>query len=245
MLQFLSKIFGGSKSEKDVQRISPVIQKTKVFFDAYSKLSNDDLRAKTFEFKSLIQQRLLATDTEIVNLGNQAEALPADDFNGKDLLYKQVDDLRKSRNQQIEKVLEEIMPQAFAVVKETARRLSTNAELVSSATLLDKELAVKKDYIHVEGETTYFKNTWMAAGIPVTWNMVHYDVQLIGGAVLHEGKIAEMATNAYAGESATYRAAADIENRINIRVSEGNSHQEAELKGVEEFAIECLMLNLN
>ena len=194
MLQFLSKIFGGSKSEKDVQRISPVIQKTKVFFDAYGKLSNDDLRAKTFEFKSLIQQRLLATDTEIVNLGNQAEALPADDFNGKDLLYKQVDDLRKSRNQQIEKVLEEIMPQAFAVVKETARRLSTNAELVSSATQLDKELAVKKDYIRVEGETTYFKNTWMAAGIPVTWNMVHYDVQLIGGAVLHEGKIAEMAT---------------------------------------------------
>ena len=79
-------------------------------------------------------------------------------------------------------------------VKETARRLSTNAELISAATPLDKELSIKKDYIRIEGETTYFKNTWMAAGIPVTWNMVHYDVQLIGGAVLHEGKISEMAT---------------------------------------------------
>jgi preprotein translocase subunit SecA len=194
MLQFLSKIFGGSKSEKDVKRISPVIQQTRGFFEAYSQLSNDALRAKTVAFKTIIQERLATIDSEILTLSEQAEALPADDYNGKDLLYKQVDDLRKSRNQQIEKVLEEIMPQAFAVVKETARRLSLNTELVSAATPLDRELAIKKEYIRIEGDTTYFKNTWMAAGIPVTWNMVHYDVQLIGGAVLHEGKISEMAT---------------------------------------------------
>ena len=194
MLKFFSKIFGGSKSEKDVQRVSPQVQQINDFFTSYRQLSNDELRGKTVEFKKRIHDHLLPIDEQISKLNQDADALPAEDINGKDDLYKEVDVLLKNRNEQIEEVLKQILPEAFAVVKETARRFSENTEIISRATQLDRDLSVKKDYIRIAGDQAIFNNSWTAAGGVVTWNMVHYDVQLIGGIVLHEGKIAEMAT---------------------------------------------------
>ncbi len=194
MFKFISKIFGGSKSEKDVQRISPLITQINEFYSSYQQLTNDQLRGKTAEFKQRIQEHLKPIDQQIQSINDQAEALPVEDINGKDDLYKQVDDLKKKRDEEVEVVLKLILPEAFAVVKETASRFSSSSEIVSSATPLDRELSVKKDYIRIEGDNVIFSNSWSAAGTMVTWNMVHYDVQLIGGTILHEGKIAEMAT---------------------------------------------------
>ncbi|MGB3006385.1 MAG: preprotein translocase subunit SecA [Chitinophagaceae bacterium] len=194
MLGFFSKIFGGSKSEKDVKKIEPFVGKINAFFNAYQSLSNDELRGKTQEFRLRIKEHLTEIDTEIADKNKEAEDLPFNDLMGKDSIYQEVDKLKKDRDKKIEEALEAILPEAFAVVKETARRFKENTELVSTATQLDRDLSVKKDYITIDGENSIFKNTWTAAGGEVTWNMVHYDVQLIGGVVLHQGKISEMAT---------------------------------------------------
>jgi preprotein translocase subunit SecA len=194
MFKFISKIFGGSKSEKDVQRISPLVTQINEFYASYQQLTNDQLRAKTVEFRQRIQEHMKPIDDQINTINEQAEALPVEDINGKDEFYKQVDDLKKKRNDEIEVILKQVLPEAFAVVKETAKRFSSNTEVISTATPLDRELSVKKDYIRIDGDRAIFSNSWSAAGTTVTWNMVHYDVQLIGGTILHEGKIAEMAT---------------------------------------------------
>jgi preprotein translocase subunit SecA len=194
MLKLFSKIFGNSKSEKDVSKLNPQVTRINEFFASYATLTNDQLRSKTTEFRARIQEHLKVIDAEISGLNKQAEELPEEDINGKDDLYKQVDELRKKRNQQIEEILEAILPEAFAVVKEASRRFKENTEIISTATPLDRELSVKKEHIRIEGDRSIFSNTWKAGGTPITWNMVHYDVQLIGGMVLHQGKIAEMAT---------------------------------------------------
>ncbi|WP_207492260.1 preprotein translocase subunit SecA [Aridibaculum aurantiacum] len=194
MLGFLSKIFGGSKSQKDVKQLLPVVEKVNSFFQQYQSLSNDELRNKTVEFRTRIREHLTGIDSEISTLHDEAENLPAEDINGRDGIYQQIDKLKKQRDEQIEEILKEIQPEAFAVVKETARRFSSNTEIVSKATDLDRELSTRKSHIKIEGENVTYANSWLAAGSPVTWNMVHYDVQLIGGSVLHSGKIAEMAT---------------------------------------------------
>ncbi|HMO61493.1 MAG TPA: preprotein translocase subunit SecA [Ferruginibacter sp.] len=194
MSGFLSKLFGGNKSEKDVKKIMPQVAKINTFFQQYQSLTNDELRQQTNSFRNRISKHLEAIDAEIEAKKNEAENLSAAEISLKDTLYQQVDDLKKDRDSKIEEILNQILPEAFAVVKETARRFKENTTLESTATELDKTLAVKKDYISIEGDKAIFKNTWKAAGGEVTWNMVHYDVQLIGGAVLHSGKIAEMAT---------------------------------------------------
>jgi len=194
MLKFITKLFGSSKSEKDVQKILPIVEKANTFFASYASLTNDELRGKTAEFKQRIQNHLTAIDAQIAEKKQTADALSDTEIHKRDAIYKEVDTLNKERDQKIEEVLAEIQPEAFAVVKETARRFSTNEELVATATPLDREFSVKKDYISIKGEQSVYKNTWTAAGGKVTWNMVHYDVQLIGGSVLHEGKIAEMST---------------------------------------------------
>ncbi|MBU7577698.1 MAG: preprotein translocase subunit SecA, partial [Flavihumibacter sp.] len=194
MLGFIQKLFGGSKSEKDVKSIQPLVAKANEYFAAYQSLSNDQLRAKTKEFKDRIQQHVSSINEEIAQLNAQAEALPFSDFSGKDAIYQEVDKLKKKKNEQLEEVLKEIAPEAFAVVKETSRRFKENPVMISSATDLDRQLAVKKEHIKIEGDQSHFSNSWTAGGNTVTWNMVHYDVQLIGGFVLHSGKIAEMAT---------------------------------------------------
>lgn len=194
MLGFISKIFGGSKSEKDVKKIEPYISKINGFFAAYQSLSNDQLRHKTQEFRQRIKEHLAEIDAEIAQKNTTAEELPFNDLLGKDTIYQEVDKLKKDRDKKIEEVLEQILPEAFAVIKETARRFKENTEIIATATQLDRDLSVKKDYITIDGDKSIFKNTWTAAGGQVTWNMVHYDVQLIGGIVLHQGKISEMAT---------------------------------------------------
>ncbi len=194
MLGFISKIFGGSKSEKDVKKIEPYVGKINDFFASYQSLSNDQLRNKTQEFRHRIKEHLSEIDAKIADKNAAAEALPFNDLMGKDAIYQEVDKLKKDRNKEIEVILEKLLPEAFAVVKETSRRFKENTDIVSTATELDRELSIKKNYITIDGSTSTFKNTWTAAGGQVTWNMVHYDVQLIGGAVLHSGKIAEMAT---------------------------------------------------
>jgi len=187
-------MFGGSKSEKDVKQVTPIVEEINKSFSAFQTLSNDQLRGKTQEFRKKIQEHLSNIDKEITSVNKEAEELPFNDITGKDALYQQVDKLKKDRDKQIEEVLKEILPEAFAVVKETARRFKENAEIVVTATDLDKDLSVKKEHIRIEGDKAIFKNSWMAAGNLITWNMVHYDVQLIGGYVLHSGKISEMAT---------------------------------------------------
>ncbi len=194
MLGFISKIFGGSKSEKDVKKIQPYVGRINQFFASYQSLSNDELRSKTPEFRQRIKEHLSEFDGEIAAKNTAAEELPFNDLMGKDAIYQEVDKLKKERDKKIEEILQEILPEAFAVVKETARRFKESTDIISTATQLDRDLSVKKDYIKIDGDNCIFKNAWTAGGGQVVWNMVHYDVQLIGGAVLHQGKIAEMAT---------------------------------------------------
>lgn len=194
MFGFISKLLGGSKSEKDVKKIQPMVGKTNEYFASYQSLSNDQLRNKTQEFRMRIKEHLTSIDQEIAARNEEAAGLPFNDLTGKDNIYQAVDKLKKDRDKKIEEILEQILPEAFAVVKEASRRFKENTQLASTATPLDRELSVKKPYIRIEGDQSFFANTWTAAGGEVTWNMVHYDVQLIGGAVLHSGKISEMAT---------------------------------------------------
>lgn len=194
MIGFLSKIFGGSKSDKDVKRIQPVVANINRFYNEYQSLSNDELRNKTQEFRQRIQDHLVDIDQQIADKKTEADVDNAEDVHRKEAVYEEVDKLVKKRDEKIEEVLKEILPEAFAVMKDAARRFKENKEVVATATDLDRHLATYKGNVRIEGDKSIFNNTWDAAGINVTWNMLHYDVQLIGGVVLHEGKIAEMAT---------------------------------------------------
>ncbi|SMO59664.1 preprotein translocase subunit SecA [Solitalea koreensis] len=191
MLNFLTKLFG-SKSERDIKAILPVVEQIKSEYSKLQSISNDELRGKTVDFKKRIQRFLEQIDVNINELQQQADAIV--DIHDKVALYDSIDKLKKERDVQLEVVLKEILPEAFAVVKETARRFSENAELVVTATQADRELAAFKGNVIIEGDKAIHKNTWLAAGNEMTWNMVHYDVQLIGGMVLHDGKISEMGT---------------------------------------------------
>ena len=194
MLSILSKIFGGNKSQKDVKLLMPIVEKVNQFLKQYESLTNDELRGKTTEFRTRIKSHLQEIDNTVEAKKAEAEALPVEDISQRDAIYQQIDKLKKERDTRIEVILAEIQPEAFAVVKETAKRFTNNTEIVATVTDLDRELSVQKEHISIEGDNVIYKNTWLAAGGAVTWNMVHYDVQLIGGSVLHQGKIAEMAT---------------------------------------------------
>lgn len=192
MLGFLSKIFG-SKSDRDIKHIRPLVDKIKEEFAKLEGLSHDELRAKTLDFKRRISDYLADIDGEINQLKTDAEE-PQVEMAEKNAIYDKVDKLIKDRDKKLEEVLMEILPEAFAVVKETARRFTENTTLEVTASEFDRDLAAKKPNVEIKGDKAVWHNTWIAAGNQVTWNMVHYDVQLIGGIVLHEGKIAEMAT---------------------------------------------------
>jgi preprotein translocase subunit SecA len=194
MAGLLSLLFGGNKSEKDVKKISPLVEKINAFFEEYKSLSNDELRGKTIEFRARIKEYLKDTDNQIESQKAEAEKLDSADISGRDAIYRHIDDMTKDRDKKLEEVLFEILPEAFAVVKETSRRFKENTELVATATELDKTLAQTKKYLRIEGDKSIYQNTWTAGGNEIVWNMVPYDVQLIGGIVLHQGKIAEMAT---------------------------------------------------
>jgi preprotein translocase subunit SecA len=192
MLGLLSKLFG-SKSNRDIKLIQPLVEKTKEEYSKLHSLSNDELRQRTIDFKARIQEFLEDIDKEIAVVKTEAESedLP---INEKTALYDQLDKLQKDRDKELEKVLMEILPEAFAVMKDTARRFTENKTIDVIATQADRELAARKKNVIIQGDKAIHHNTWLAAGTEVTWNMIHYDVQLIGGIVLHQGKISEMAT---------------------------------------------------
>jgi preprotein translocase subunit SecA len=191
----VTKIFG-SKSERDLKTITPYIP---LINEAYAKLqsvSDDALRNQTLILKARIAEYLSDIDTEMTSLKTQTE-VEGVDMLAKDSIFQQIDKLQKDRDTELEKILLELLPEAFAVVKETARRLTENKELVVTATEFDKNLSTStrfKKPVKIDGDKAIWSNTWEAAGNEVIWNMVHYDVQLIGGVVLHTGKISEMAT---------------------------------------------------
>ena len=192
--KIISKLFGGSQAEKEIKNAQPKVDEINAFYEEFHSLSNDELRNKTKEFQEIINTHLSEVDQEIEDLKKQAAETDDANSEAKDELYNQIDALEKNRNEQLEEVLETILPQAFATVKQTAKRFTENKTIVSKATELDKELVLSKEHLEISGEEVTYHNSWKAAGADIEWNMIHYDVQLIGGMVLHNGKIAEMAT---------------------------------------------------
>jgi len=186
------KMFVGDKSQKDVKAIQPIISKIKTFEKELSALSNDELRAKSTYFREKINEARAEKDTKIIALKQEAENTP--DIDKREDIYNEIDALEKEAYDISEKVLNDILPEAFAVVKETAKRFKENSTVTVTATPLDRELSATKSYITLDGDKAIWANQWNAAGKEITWDMIHYDVQLIGGVVLHQGKIAEMQT---------------------------------------------------
>ncbi|QBZ98119.1 preprotein translocase subunit SecA [Flavobacterium sangjuense] len=186
------KAFVGDKSQKDVKATQPYITKIKALEPVLASLSHDELRAKTAEFKEKIKQARAKQDAEIE--AKKLEAENTADIDLREDIYNAIDALEKEAYEISEKVLKEILPEAFAVIKETARRFKENTTITVTSTEKDRELSATKPYITLVGDKTNWANQWNAAGKEITWDMVHYDVQLIGGIVLHEGKISEMQT---------------------------------------------------
>ena len=190
---FLTKLFG-NKSTRDNKALQPLLRKTLDAYEEIKLLDVDSLRHKTFEFKEYIKNYIAEEESKIAELKAKVESNPDMDLDEKNLIYEQIDKHEKVVLDKIEEVLNEIQPQAFAVMKEAARLFKENEVVEATATALDRELAAKHDNIVVDGDRVRYSNSWMAGGNMVRWDMVHYDVQIIGGIVLHQGKIAEMAT---------------------------------------------------
>ncbi|WP_075348755.1 preprotein translocase subunit SecA [Algoriphagus marinus] len=189
----LAKVFG-TKSDRDIKELLPIVKEINTVFDGLKGISDEQLRAKTQEIKSQINDHLQEFDQKIIDIRAKVDELPATAIHEKDQLFNQIDQIEKDRDQALEEILQKVLPTAFAVVKETARRLKEVGKLVVKANLRDREIAAVKANVEIQGEDAIWHNKWLAAGTEVVWDMVHYDVQLIGGMVLHKGKIAEMAT---------------------------------------------------
>jgi preprotein translocase subunit SecA len=197
MLDFVNNLlkkFVGSKADRDLKELSPYVARVNDFYAGLQSISNDELRDYTHQFRERIQSHIAAVESEISALTQQADEDPEMDPSEKEQLFTRVDALKKDRNALIEEVLNEIHTEAFAVVKEAARRYKEHSELEVTPTQHDRDLAARKSNVIIRNDKAYYQNSWMAAGNMVTWDMVHYDAQLIGGTVLHQGKIAEMAT---------------------------------------------------
>lgn len=191
MIGALKKIFG-TKYDRDVKTYLPIVDEINELYESYASLSHDELRQKTMEFRKRIGEHLAEIDAEIVDIKQKAE--DEKDILEKEKFYATIDELTKERDSELEVILKELLPEAFAVVKETSRRFSENETIEVTATEHDKNIAAFNDYVEIKEGKAIWKNNWLAAGGEIFWNMVHYDVQLIGGMVLHDGKIAEMAT---------------------------------------------------
>lgn len=192
ILNSVLKLFIGDKHKKDLEQLNKYLDKIKKEESGISSLSTDELRNKTIEFKEKIAQANSELKAQISDLKSKTQQ--TDDVDEKENLYAQIDKLEKEVYDIEEKVLLELLPQAFAVIKETAKRFAENEKLVVKATDFDRKLSETTNYVNIEGDNAVWNNSWDAAGKEVKWDMVHYDVQYIGGTVLHEGKIAEMAT---------------------------------------------------
>ena len=186
------KFFIGDKTKKDIKSILPIVEEVKSFESEISKLNNDELREQTQNFKSEIELSINEIKSKIKELKEAVDK--TDDFDEKEELYTQIDKCEEESYKITEDTLNKILPQAFAVVKETAKRFFNNKELIVKATAFDREISANKEYVELNKNNAVWKNSWDAAGKPITWDMIHYDVQLIGGITMHQGKIAEMQT---------------------------------------------------
>jgi len=188
----IKKIFG-SKYDRDVKKYQPYVEEINGYYEQYRSLSADALRQKTIDFRERIAEHLQGIDEDIATVRKQAEE--EKDLQQKEDFFNELDKFKKDRDEALEEILWEILPEAFAVVKETARRFTENSEIQVTATEHDREIAAKGgNYLAINGDSATWKNQWTAAGGEIQWGMVHYDVQLIGGMVLHDGKVAEMMT---------------------------------------------------
>ena len=193
-MTFINKILGtflGNKSDRDIREVTPMLEKIKIEYERISRFSNDDLRAETFRLKETIMERIRPEEDRIIELKHKAEDAEVQDTEG---IYQEIDKLEEKIDEKIEEVLNEILPAAFSIVKETAKRFFENKTVVVSATDFDRDIAARKSNVEISGDQAIWHNTWIAGGNEITWDMVHYDVQLIGGIVLHSGKISEMGT---------------------------------------------------
>ena len=184
----------GNKSDRDIKTIMPVVEKAKAEYEKIQSISHDELRQKTLDFKARLNEAISEENKEIDSIKEKIASTANMDVVEKEKLYGDIDKIEESITKKLEDVLNDILPEAFAVVKETAKRFTENEEVEVTATDFDRELAEGRDSITIKGNKASWKNSWMAAGGDITWDMVHYDVQLIGGIVLHQGKIAEMQT---------------------------------------------------
>ncbi|MCE7063032.1 preprotein translocase subunit SecA [Dyadobacter sp. CY343] len=191
MFKIFSKLFG-TKSERDLKELTPYVGKVNAEYALLASLTNDELRAQSENLKQHISDQLKSIDDQIASLRQEAADEP--NVDSKEVIFKRIDALELDRNKELERVLLEILPKAFAIVKDTARRFKENEQLEVTANFFDREVAARKSHIRIEGDKAYWNTTWDVIGQPIKWNMLHYDVQLIGGVVLHQGKISEMAT---------------------------------------------------
>ena len=192
LLNSVLKVFVGDKTKKDLAKILPLVEQINSHYNSYKDISNDELREKTLTFKNKINSDLKEVNHQIQKIKSEIEK--TEDIDQKENLYQEIDDLTTQSEKIIAQTLETILPEAFAVVKETARRFVENTTLSVTASEFDRQLSQHKSYVNLEGDDALWSNAWDAAGKPIVWDMIHYDVQLIGGIVLHEGKIAEMQT---------------------------------------------------
>lgn len=191
LVDIIKKVFG-SKSERDMKQVKPILEKVLAAYKDIDKLSNDELRARTEELKKKIREREAPFEKRIAEIKEHLESdIPVSE---KEKLATESDKLVKEEDEEIEKVLNEILPEAFAIMKSTARRFAQNPVVEVTANDFDRNLSTSRDFVKIEGDKALWQNHWIAGGNEVTWDMVHYDVQIIGGIVLHQGKIAEMAT---------------------------------------------------
>ncbi len=193
MFGFLKKVFG-TKSEKDVRDVAPIVDEINEIYATLTNISNDELRAKSQNLKAKIQDYIKDERAKIDGINAEIDAKPDMDVNTKEELYKEIDAIEVDITKKIEEVLNEILPEAFAILKDTARRFKENTQLEVTTLDYDREFAKTLKHIELNAGKAIWKNSWTAAGAEITWDMVHYDVQLIGGIVLHQGKISEMAT---------------------------------------------------
>ena len=188
----LKSLFG-NKSDRDMKELMPIVAKVNAEWEKLKSISADELRAVAEDMKKEVREYIGEEENEIAALKRKVEEeRPA--IEEREEIYDRIDKLEEQIDKKVEEVLTGLMPKAFAVMKETARRFKENTEIEVTATQFDRDLAVTHDFVEIEGDKAIYFNSWLAGGNEVTWDMVHYDVQLIGGAVLHQGKIAEMAT---------------------------------------------------
>jgi len=192
ILDSVIKVFVGDKSKKDIGELQPLVDEIKKYEAALEKLSLDELRAKTDTFRKIIKEDQQAVQEEIDRLEKEAEEMQ--DIDKKEDIYNKIDSLKDERYEIEKETLNKILPEAFAVVKETAKRFKFNTTLTVTASAFDREISSEKTYVTLEGDKAVWQNSWDAAGKEITWDMVHYDVQLVGGVALHQGKVAEMHT---------------------------------------------------